>query len=151
MMSFMKTVKQTYHIKAPVEMVWDALVDPKHIDKWGGGPAKMDGKVGTKFSLWGGSIWGKNTKVISGKKLVQDWYSDSEEKKWKEPSVVMFDLSKEEDGSAHSAGSGQAGSSQAGTKLELIHENIPDEDAKNIDEGWKDYYLGPLKEYVEKL
>src|SRR5258706_11737118 len=135
MMSFMKTVKQTYHIKAPVEMVWDALVDPKHIDKWGGGPAKMDGKVGTKFSLWGGSIWGKNTKVISGKKLVQDWYSDSEEKKWKEPSIVTFELTMEKEG----------------TKLELIHENIPDEDAKNIDEGWKDYYLGPLKEYVEKI
>ncbi len=131
----MKTVRQRYHIKAPIEMVWEVLTDPKHIDKWGGGPAKMDGKVGTKFSLWGGSIWGKNTKVVPGKKLVQDWYSDSEEKKWEEPSIVTLELTMEKEG----------------TKLELIHENIPDEDAKNIDEGWKDYYLGPLKEYVEKL
>lgn len=131
----MKTIKQTYQITAPIEMVWEALVDPKHIDKWGGGPSIMDGKAGTKFSLWGGSIWGRNTKVAPGKKLVQDWYSENEEEKWKNASIVTFELYKELDC----------------TKLELIHENIPNSDAKNIDEGWKDYYLGPLKEYVEKL
>jgi uncharacterized protein YndB with AHSA1/START domain len=42
----MKTLKQTYLIDVSVEEVWRALVDPKIIDKWGGGPAKMEGKTG---------------------------------------------------------------------------------------------------------
>jgi uncharacterized protein YndB with AHSA1/START domain len=127
-----KTVKQTYMIKAPIEEVWKALVDVRHIEAWGGGPAKMDDKAGTKFSLWGGSIWGENLEVVPNKKLVQDWYSD-EEKKWKKPSKVTFALQKEKDV----------------VRLELVHEDVPDENAHDIDEGWKDYYLGPLKDYLE--
>jgi len=38
----MKIIKQKYTIKAPVARVWQAFVDPKIIDSWGGGPAKMD-------------------------------------------------------------------------------------------------------------
>lgn len=128
----MKTIKQTYVIKATLGDVWKALVDPKFIESWGGGPAKMDDKVGTKFSLWGGSIWGENLEVVLNKKLVQDWYSD-EENKWVKPSKVTFTLQEDKDG----------------VKLELIHENVPDENVKDIDEGWKDYYLGPLKNYLE--
>ena len=130
----MKTIKQTYFIKSSVSNVWQALTDPKQIDGWGGGPAKMDDKTGTKFSLWGGSIWGVNTKVLPEKKLVQDWYSDMNNKKWESPSIVTFKL-KEEKG---------------GVNLTLLHENVPDADAKDIDLGWKNYYLGPLKDYLEK-
>jgi uncharacterized protein YndB with AHSA1/START domain len=128
----MKTIKQTYFIKAPIAEVWQVLVDAHTIEQWGGGPAKMDDKIGTKFSLWGGSIWGQNLEVVPSKKLVQDWYSD-EEPKWRKPSRATFTLS-EENGS---------------TKLELVHENVPDENASDIAQGWKDFYLGPLKKYLE--
>ena len=88
----MKTLKQTYLIDVSVEEVWRALVDPKIIDKWGGGPAKMEGKTGFEFSLWGGSIWGKNIKVLENEKLVQEWFSE-EENTWDKPSTVTFMLS----------------------------------------------------------
>ena len=55
-----KTIRQIYLINSSLEEVWKALTDPKYIDAWGGGPAKMDEKVGTKFELWGGDIHGKN-------------------------------------------------------------------------------------------
>jgi activator of HSP90 ATPase len=128
----MKTIKQTYVIKSSIEEVWKALVDVHYIDGWGGGPAKMDDKKGTKFSLWGGSIWGENLEVVPNKKLVQHWYSD-EENKWEKPSKLTFTLHTEKDS----------------VRLELIHENIPDENVDDIDQGWKDYYLGPLKNYLE--
>ncbi len=128
----MKTIKQSYIIKVPIEEAWKALVNVDYIEHWGGGPVKMDDKVGTKFSLWGGSIWGKNLEVVPNQKLVQDWYSD-EENKWTEPSKVTFTLQTEKDA----------------VRLELVHENIPDENANDIEEGWKDYYLGPLKDYLE--
>jgi len=125
----MKTIVQDYHINAPIEKVWEALVNPKDIDGWGGGPTKMDDKEGTKFSLWGGDIHGTNIEVETFKKLVQEWYGG----KWKEPSIVTFKLEKQ-------------GNS---TDLNLLQENVPDDEYKDIDDGWKEYYLGPLKDYVE--
>lgn len=59
----MRTIRQTYHIKASVSDVWKALVNPYDINGWGGVPAKMNDKAGTNFSLWGGSIWGKIPKL----------------------------------------------------------------------------------------
>lgn len=125
----MKTTKQEYVVNAPAEKVWEALVDPKQIDEWGAGPAKMDNKVGTKFSLWGGDIHGTNTKVVKNKVLEQDWFGGD----WKEPSKVRFTLSNE----------------NGKTKIELFHDNIPDGEANDIGDGWHRYYLGPLKEYLE--
>jgi len=125
----MKTVKQTYIIKVPVEKVWTALVNPKEIDDWGAGPAEMDDKVGTEFKLWGGDIWGKNLEVEPQRRLVQEWYSGD----WPEPSKATFLLKSDGDK----------------TTVELLHENIPDDEAKEIADGWKNYYLGPMKEMLE--
>jgi uncharacterized protein YndB with AHSA1/START domain len=125
----MTTIKQTYHIKAPIEEVWRALVDPQHIEAWGGGPAEMDDKVGTKFKLWGGDVYGKNTEVVPLNRLVQEWYSGN----WPEPSIATFELSVED----------------GGTRVEFLHENVPEAEAEDIEQGWKDYYLGPLKDHLE--
>lgn len=126
----MKTIKQTYHIKAPVDEVWRGLTDPTYIDGWGGGPVKMNDKVGTKFEFWGGDIYGTNRESVENEKLVQDWYGG----KWPEPSIVTFALKKKSDSE---------------TQLDLLHENLPDDQADNFDDGWKQYFLGPMKEYLE--
>lgn len=126
----MKTIKQIYKINASVEKVWDALTNTKIIDKWGGGPSKMSENVGEKFEFWGGDIYGRNIKVIKNKELVQEWFEGD----WKEPSTVTFKLE-------------QKGNQ---TTLQLIHKDIPDKDSSDIDDGWKKYYLGPLKELLEK-
>jgi len=71
----MKSLKQKYVIKAEASKVWSALVEPTEIKNWGAGPAKMKDAEGFKFSLWGGDIWGTNTKVVNKKLLEQDWYA----------------------------------------------------------------------------
>lgn len=125
----MKVIKQTYLINVPVEKVWEALTDPSIIEKWGGGPAEISDKENTRFSLWGGNIHGTNTKVVKNKELHQDWYGG----KWDKPSKVIFKLIKK--------------GSQ--TQLDLIHTDVPEDEVKNIDEGWKQYYLEPLKHLLE--
>ena len=126
----MKTIKQTYLINSSLGEVWKALTDPKYIDVWGGGPVKMDDKVGTKFEFWGGDIHGKNIEVVPLKKLVQEWFGG----KWDKPSLVTFTLTKED----------------SKVIIDLLHTDIPDNEAKDIEQGWEEYYLGPLKEYLEK-
>ncbi|MBI2021721.1 SRPBCC domain-containing protein [Candidatus Daviesbacteria bacterium] len=126
----MKTIKQSYLINAQVSKVWQALVNPKIIDEWGGGPAKMSEREGSSFSLWGGDIHGSNLKVIKNKQLVQDWYSGD----WENSSKVTFTLKSD----------GQK------TEVDLLHEEVPDDEADEIEDGWQRFYLGPLKDYLEK-
>jgi len=125
-----KSLRQTYLIHASPEHIWQALTSPKDIDGWGGGPAKMDDKVGTRFTLWGGEIYGKNSQVVKNKTLVQEWFAG----KWPTPSIVTFTLIAKGDK----------------TEITLTHTNIPDSEYKDIEEGWKSYYMIPLKEYVER-
>jgi activator of HSP90 ATPase len=110
--------------------VWAALTNPENIDSWGGGPAKMDEKVGSAFSLWGGDIWGKNIEVEHQRILKQEWYGGD----WPEPSIVTFILKE------------RAGA----TIVQLIHEKVPENELKSIEQGWKEYYMGPLKDFVEQ-
>ena len=126
----MKTFKQKYTIKATKRKVWNALTNPKIINKWGGGPAKMNDEVGFRFSLWKGSIFGKNIKVEKNKLLVQEWYGG----RWDEPSIVTFDLSEKAEV----------------TTLILIHENVPNNEEKDLKDGWKKDYLNPLKKHLEE-
>ena len=126
----MKSLKQTYKITAPISKVWRALVDPKIIDQWDGGPAKMNDKEGEDFSLWGGDIFGKNIKVISDKKLVQEWYAG----KWNKPSIVTIELKQDNNDCI----------------IELSHINIPDKEFEGINLGWNQYYFGRIKDLLEK-
>lgn len=126
----MKTLKQTYEIKAPIEKVWDALTNSKTIEKWGGGPVKMAAVASSEFSFWGGDIHGKNTKVVKEKELSQEWMSG----KWDKYSKVDFKLS-EKNGI---------------TKVFLTQSGIPDKEYEDIAEGWETYYLGEIKKLLEK-
>ncbi len=126
----MKKIKQTYHINAPIEKVWDCFVDPKEIEAWGSGPAKMSDEEGGDFSLWGGDIYGTNIKVTKGKRLEQDWYGG----KWDKPSKVIFTFTKDGDT----------------TVVHLIHTDLPKGEEQSFADGWKDYYLGAIKHNLEK-
>lgn len=127
----MKIIRKVYQINAPQEKVWDALVNPKTIEKWGGGPAKMGDKKGEKFSLWGGDIHGTNLQVLPHKKLVQEWYSSDDPNN---ATKATFTLT-------HKNGV---------TTLILKHEGVSDKNHDSIDEGWDLYYLGEIKKLLER-
>ena len=124
-----KIIRKVYKISSPIEHVWLALVDSDIIDKWGGGPSKMDSKVGTEFKLWNGDIYGKNIVVIKEKKLVQEWFGGD----WAKPSILTFNLKKDKN--------------ETILKLEQI--NVPEEEFEDIENGWDEYYLGPMKQMLE--
>jgi activator of HSP90 ATPase len=127
----MKSIYKKYTIAAPVSEVWRALVDPEYIDDWGAGKAHMDDTNGYEFSLWNGDIYGTNIEVIQEKKLTQEWYGGD----WEKPSLVQFLLFPTKDGH---------------TKIQLVQDDVPDNEATDIDEGWDSYYLGAIKKYLER-
>lgn len=127
----MRTIQQKFIINAPVGKVWQALVDPNIIEDWGAGPVKMSDEENFEFELWGGDIYGKNIKIVPKKELVQEWTAGV----WNQPSRVTFTFL--ENGGK--------------TTVEILHEDVPELEADEIEDGWKNSYMGPLKEYVEKF
>ncbi|WP_276497618.1 SRPBCC domain-containing protein [Pontibacter litorisediminis] len=125
----MKEYKKYYIIPAEPEEVYVALTNPYTLQLWTGEPAEMSTEPGSEFSLWEGSITGKNLEFEEGKKLVQQWYFGEQE----EPSIVTIKLHPH----------------KYGTSAELRHTNIPDEAYEDITEGWDDAYFAALIDFYE--
>lgn len=126
----MKDFKKYYIIPAQPEDVYLALTNPATIHLWTGEEAIMSTKPNSEFSLWEGSITGKNLEFIEGKKIVQQWYFGDQQ----EDSIVSIILHEH----------------QKGTSVELRHTNIPDEAYVDIVEGWNDAYFGSLIDFYDE-
>lgn len=123
----MKDYKKYYVLPAAPEEVYLALTNPVSIEIWTGEPAEMTTVPGSGFSLWEGSIMGKNLEFEEGKKIVQQWYFGDQAA----DSIVTIKLHPD----------------KHGTSAELKHTNIPDEDYEAIVEGWDTAYFGSLDEF----
>ncbi len=126
----MKDYKKYYIISAPPEDVYRALTHPATIHLWSGEEAEMSTEAGSEFSLWEGSIVGKNVEFEQDKKIVQHWYFGEQP----EDSIVTIILHKHGEG----------------TSAELRHTNIPDEAYDDIVEGWNEAYFGSLRDFYEE-
>jgi activator of HSP90 ATPase len=125
----MKNYKKYYLIPAPPEDVYKALTNAATIQLWSGEPAEMEETAGTEFSLWSGSIVGKNIEFEKDRKIVQQWYFEDED----EISIVEIKLHPHKSGSS----------------VELRHTNIPDDVFENMVEGWDGAYFGSLIDFYE--
>ncbi|MBN2165947.1 MAG: SRPBCC domain-containing protein [Marinilabiliaceae bacterium] len=125
-----KDFKYRIKINAEVADVYAALTNPFTIQLWTGYTAVMSEVPGSDFELWDGDISGRNLEFVKDSKVVQEWEFGEQE----DPSIVTLKLFPQ-------------GINK--TQIELFHTNIPDEAYDDIVEGWKEYYLGAIKEFLE--
>ena len=59
----MKQYKKYYIIPAEPEILYPALTNEYTIQLWTGDEAEMSTEIGSEFSLWDGSIVGKNLAI----------------------------------------------------------------------------------------
>lgn len=126
----MKDFKKYFVLDASPEEVYAALTNPATIQLWTGEPAIMSTEPGSEFSLWDGSIEGKNLEFEKDQKIVQEWYFGDQE----EASVVTIKLHAD----------------KSRTSVELRHTNIPDDAYDEITDGWNENYFGSLAEFYEE-
>ena len=96
-----------------------------------GNPANVDGKVGGKFIAWDGYIFG--LALEPDQRIVQAWRTsefpdDSPDSRLE----ILF----EEVGE--------------GTKITLIHSDMPEDQVYSYWQRWEDFYFKPMKEYFSK-
>lgn len=123
----MKDFKKYYIIQSEPEIVYQALTTEATIRLWTGDLVQFTPEVDTEFSLWDGSIVGKNLILEPGKKIEQEWYFGEQD----HPSIVTLKLHE------HSRG----------TSLEVRHTNIPDEAYEDIVDGWDNIYMSSLIDF----
>ncbi len=115
------------------EIVYKAWLNSKEHSAFTGNKAKATIKVGGSFSAWDNYISGKNLELEPFKRIVQSWRStdfpnSSEDSRLE----LIFEKT------------------SGGTKLTLIHSNIPEGQADSYKKGWKEFYFTPMKKYFEK-
>ncbi|MDN3548021.1 SRPBCC domain-containing protein [Mucilaginibacter aquaedulcis] len=125
----MKDLKKYYYIPATPEEIYMAITNPITIELWTGEVAEMSTEPGSEFSMWEGSITGKNLEFEPNKKIVQQWYFDGQS----DNSIVTIKIHPDKKGSS----------------VELRHTNIPDGDFDDMVDGWNSTYMGGLIDFFE--
>lgn len=127
----MKDYKKYFILPTTPEEVYIALTNPFTIDLWSGDPAVMSTEPGTEFSMFDGSIEGRNLEFEENKKIVQEWYFGDDEEA---PSIVTIKLHDYKDG---------------GTSMEVKQTNIPDDAYEDMLEGWNNVYFAGLLSFFD--
>lgn len=110
--------------------MYNAWLSSKQHSAFTGGEAKINPKIGGKISAWDNYIKGKIIELKPYKKIVQTWRSSDFSPSDKDSILEVFFENVEK-----------------GTKITLLHSNIPDGQGKGYKKGWKDYYFTPMKKY----
>lgn len=114
---------------APAKAFHDWLDSAAHT-AFTGSPAKIDPLIGGKFSTGDGYIWGRTLDFSEYSRIRQSWRtSDFPESAPDSILEILFEPQGK------------------GTRLTLIHTNIPEYQADEYEKGWQEYYFKPMKEY----
>ena len=99
-----------------------------------GSTAKVEPRVGGKFTAWDGYITGKTLELKPYSRIVQAWRtSEFPDQSPDSRLEILLEAVKD------------------GTKLTLIHSNIPDDQADSYEGGWDDNYFKPMKDYFKNV
>ncbi len=119
-------------IPAEPKDVYKAWLDSKGHSEMTGSEARVEPRINGAFTTWDGYVDGMTIELELEQRIVQKWRT-SDFPSGSEDSVVEIVLKRVD----------------AGTKLVLIHTEIPDGQGEEYKEGWKEFYCKPMKEYFK--
>lgn len=128
-----KTIRQTMMLPASPGAVYRALTDSKRHATFTGSRAKVPKRAGGTMTAYGGYISGKVLGLWPGVGLLQTWRT-TEWPKGAPDSRLEIRLA-------------PAGK---GTRLTMIHSEVPASQAARYAGGWKAFYWAPLRRYLTK-
>ena len=116
------------------ERVYRAWLDSHEHSQFTGVGARIDARVGGKYTAWDGYIEGETQVMTPFTRIVQTWRT-SEFPSHSPDSQIEIKLEP----------------TCLGSLLTLDQTGIPDGQAKQYLLGWEDYYFRPLREYFDTL
>ena len=127
-----RTIRQTVTLPAPPSAVYRALADSRRHSAFTGSRAKIPKRAGGRMTAYGGYISGKVLGLWPGMGVLQTWRTTE----WPE-------------GAPHSRLEIRLAPSGKGTRLTMIHSDVPASQAARYRSGWKAFYWIPLRRYLQ--
>jgi len=124
---------RTAIIPAKPSEVYKAWLSTKGHTGMTGSPAKVNGKVGGKFTAWDGYIFGTTLELTPNERILLAWRTTEFPDDAPDSRVEI--LLEDVDGN---------------TKLTLAHSIMPEDQVDDYRQGWEDFYFKPMKEYFGK-
>jgi activator of HSP90 ATPase len=120
-------------LPATREQICEAWLSSEGHSQMTGSPAEVEGRSGGTFKAWDGYIWGKTLELEAPSHIVQAWRT-TEFPEDSPDSRVEILLEEVPDG----------------TKLTLIHTDIPQGQGEGYKAGWEEFYFTPMRTYFGK-
>ncbi len=122
--------KMSVTLDASAQQIYDAWMSTDGHSAMTGSAAQVDPKIGGAFSAWDGYIFGKTLELEAPRRIVQAWRTTEFPEDAVDSRLEV--LLEEKNGK---------------TKLTLIHNDLPEDQADSYKVGWKDFYFKPMKKY----
>jgi activator of HSP90 ATPase len=126
-----KTLNQKIIFKnQQVSRLYSMYLDSKeHTRLTGNNKAKISAKEGAAFSIYDGYSFGKNLQLVKNKLIVQSWRASDWNKTDIDSTLILSFEQKGKD-----------------AVINMVHANVPNNQAASLKEGWNDFYWKPWRE-----
>ncbi len=125
-----ETIQVSTFIPAPPMRVYTAWLSSEEHSAMTCEEAVIEPRVGGRFTAGGGYIQGASRELLEGRVIVQSWRTTEFPKDSPDSLLTLhFDPEKE------------------GTRLTLLHSDIPEGQGRRYEAGWVEYYFEPMKKH----
>jgi activator of HSP90 ATPase len=130
----MKAILLSSLFDATADFLYNFFIDSKLHTDVTGSKAIINNKIGGKFTAWDGYIKGEIVSLKKNRKIIQKWRTTEFTKEDKDSilEITIEELNKNR------------------SKLTLKHSELPEGTEEEYKNGWKEYYMKPLKEFIKK-
>jgi uncharacterized protein YndB with AHSA1/START domain len=128
-----RTIHMAAGLPASPGELFDMYLDPESHAAFTGAPVSIGAHQGAEFRAFHGTLQGTILQVVPKQLIVQSWRSAS----WKDSDLdSTLILTFWPDGQ--------------GTRIDLVHVNVADQDFAGVSQGWEIYYFAPWRKYLKK-
>jgi activator of HSP90 ATPase len=128
-----KPIRQTVTLPASAASLYRMYLSAKTHAAITGGKVVVSARRGSKFSAFGGLLWGRTLYTVPGCLIVQAWRSTNFRKSDVDSTLILRFI--------------PAG---AKARIELTHVGVPPQDHRGVTNGWKKYYWRPWRLYLRR-
>ena len=126
-----RTIRQRVTLPVPPDAVYRALAESKGHSAFTGSPARIPRKAGGRMTAYGGYISGKVLGLWPGMGLLQTWRTTEWPADCPDSRLEI-----------------RLAPAGKGTRLTMIHSDVPAARAARYADGWRAFYWTPLRRYL---
>jgi activator of HSP90 ATPase len=116
------------------DRLYHAWLNSGEHSRFTGSPAEIEPIVGGKFQAWDGYIFGKTIQLEHMQRIVQSWRTTEFPEESPDSRLeIRFEAV------------------DGGTKITLIHTDIPEGQGEDYKKGWEDFYFTPMRAYYNEV